>query len=59
MRVGLVLLGVIAWAGVAALAIGMAEWDEPVWGYFPILIAVIAAWAIGEFVSREISERGE
>jgi hypothetical protein len=35
----------------------MAEWDEPVWGYFPILLALIAAWAIGEYVSWQITER--
>jgi hypothetical protein len=47
----LVLLGVAAWAGVAGLAILMAHWGEPVWGFFPIAAAVVAAWAIGEYLT--------
>jgi hypothetical protein len=57
MKLVLVALGVLAWAGVGVLALAMAEWDEPVWGYFPILLALIAAWAIGEYVSWQITER--
>jgi hypothetical protein len=51
LNLGLFLLGVLAWAGVIALAIGMAIWDEPVLGFFPILVAVVVAWAIGEYVT--------
>ena len=52
MRVALVLIGVLVWAGVALLAVAMAAWDEPVIGFFPILIAVFAAWAIGEYLTN-------
>jgi hypothetical protein len=45
------LLGVLAWAGVVALSIGMAAWDEPVLGFFPIAVAVVVAWAIGEYIT--------
>ena len=55
MKLGLVLLGICAWAGVALLAIVMAEWDKPVLGYFPILAAVLAAWAVGEYVTGRIA----
>ncbi len=51
MRTLLFFLGLAAWAGVAGLAIGMAELDEPFWGFFPIAAAVVGAWAIGEFVT--------
>lgn len=51
MNLGLFLLGVLAWTGVIALAIGMVIWDEPVLGFFPILAAVVVAWAIGEYVT--------
>lgn len=51
MNLGLLLLGVLAWAGVVALSIGMAAWDEPVLGFFPIAVAVVVAWAIGEYIT--------
>lgn len=51
MNLGLFLLGVLAWAGVIALALGMAIWGEPVLGFFPIAVAVIVAWGIGEYVT--------
>ncbi len=51
MNPGLFLLGVLAWAGVVALSIGMASWDEPVLGFFPIAVAVVVAWAIGEYIT--------
>ncbi len=54
MKPFLLLAGVLAWVAVALLAIGMAEWDEPVWGFFPILLAVLVAWAIGECVTNVI-----
>jgi hypothetical protein len=47
----LVVLGVLAWAGVIALSIGMAAWEEPLWGFFPIAAAVVVAWAIGEYIT--------
>jgi hypothetical protein len=48
---GLFLLGALVWAGVIALSIGMAAWEEPVWGFFPIAAAVVVAWAIGEYIT--------
>ena len=51
MNLGLFLLGLLAWAGVIALSIAMAAWDEPVLGFFPIAAAVVAAWAIGEYIT--------
>lgn len=59
MNLGLFLLGVLAWAGVIALSIGMAIWDEPVWGFFPIAAAVLVAWAIGEFVTNVVWKAGK
>ena len=56
MKLGLFLLGVIAWVAVAVIAVLMAEIDEPVLGYFPILAAVLIAWGAGEYVSRRIAE---
>lgn len=44
-------LGVAVWLAVAIFAvIAVANWD-PLWGFFPVLAAVLAAWAIGEFVT--------
>ena len=59
MNFALLLLGVLAWAGVAALALGMAEWDEPVWGFFPIAFAVVVAWMIGEFITEKVWKAGD
>ncbi|HEX5912048.1 MAG TPA: hypothetical protein VFY54_02835 [Rubrobacter sp.] len=54
-----VLLGVLAWAGVAAAAIALQEWDQ-FWGFFVLLPLVVAAWAIGEWVTeRVILEEGQ
>ena len=36
----LFIAGVAAWAAVAGLAVLMAEWNEPVLGFFPIAAAV-------------------
>jgi hypothetical protein len=55
---GLLLLGVLAWAGVFGIAIGMAEWEEPVLGFFPIAIAVLVAWAIGEYITDVVWKAG-
>lgn len=54
MNTGLLLAGIAAWLGVGALALGMAEWGEPVWGFFPIVLAVLVAWAVGEYVTEVI-----
>ena len=58
MSPGLLLLGVVAWAGVVALSIGMAIWDEPVLGFIPIVLGVIAAWAIGEYITDVVWKAG-
>ena len=59
MNLGLFVLGVLAWAGVIALSIGMAIWDEPVIGFFPIAAAVIVAWAIGEYITDVVWKAGD
>lgn len=49
---GKAFLGVAVWLAVAVFAvIAAASWD-PLWGFFPVLAAVFAAWAIGEWVVR-------
>jgi hypothetical protein len=50
----LLFAGIAAWGGVVALSIWMATIDEPVWGWFPIVVAVFAAWAIGEVITDRI-----
>jgi hypothetical protein len=55
-------MGVLAWAGVAAvavLAVHFWEDDNQVLAFLPILAAVIAAWAIGEFVTRRVFYDGD
>lgn len=51
--------GVLAWGGVAALSIWMADIDEPVWGFFPIAIGVLVAWGIGEAITVRVWKVGE
>ena len=58
MSPGLFLAGVVAWTGVVVLAIGMAIWDEPVWGFFPIAAAVLVAWAVGEYITDVVWKAG-
>ena len=58
MSPGLFLTGVLAWVGVIVLAVLMAEWGEPVWGFFPIALAVVIAWAIGEYVTSVVWNAG-
>jgi len=58
MSPGLLVAGVLAWAGVIVLALLMAEWGEPVWGFFPVAIAVVVAWAIGEYVTDVVWKAG-
>jgi hypothetical protein len=50
-------LGVLAWAGVAAVAVLMVHFfqdDNQILAFIPILLAVIVAWAIGEVVTRRV-----
>ena len=50
-EIGKVILGVAVWAAVAVFAvIIVANVDDALLGFFPVLAAVLAAWAIGERV---------
>ena len=51
------LLGIIAWAAVAALAVVIAfniDDKNQVLMFLPILAAVVVAWAIGEAVTERV-----
>jgi hypothetical protein len=51
------MLGVAAWLGVAAVAVLVVNFwqdDNQILAFFPILAAVIAAWAIGEAVTARV-----
>jgi hypothetical protein len=53
------LAGVLAWAGVAAVAVLVVNYwgdDNQVLAFIPILVAVVAAWAIGEVVTERVFE---
>lgn len=53
-------LGVLAWAGVAGVAVLMVHFfedDNQILAFIPILLAVIVAWAIGEVVTRRVFGR--
>lgn len=56
-RVTALALGVIAWAGVAALSVliafNMGDKNQ-VLMFLPILAAVVIAWAIGEAVTERV-----
>jgi hypothetical protein len=56
MRLAL-LAGILAWAGVAAVAVLVVHyWEDEnqVLAFIPILAAVVAAWAIGEAVTHRV-----
>ena len=51
------LVGVAAWAGVALVAVLTVEFigdDNQYLAALPILVAVIAAWAVGEVVTERV-----
>jgi hypothetical protein len=55
-------LGVLAWIGVAAVALLSVElWqdDNQTLAFFPILAAVVVAWAIGELVTERVFPAAE
>lgn len=55
-------LGVVAWSAVAGVAISVVNaWSDQnqVLAFFPILGAVIAAWAIGEVVTAHVFSSDE
>jgi hypothetical protein len=51
MTLALIVVGAAAWGGVVILSLLMAAWEQPVWGFLPIVAAVVVAWAIGEYVT--------
>jgi hypothetical protein len=57
MKVAALLLGVIAWLGVAIVAVLVVNaWadDNQVLAFVPIAAAVAAAWLIGEWVTEHV-----
>ena len=61
-RAGALALGIVAWAGVALVAIlAVNAWqdDNQVLAFLPILVSVVAAWAIGEAVTERVFGTGE
>lgn len=48
--------GIVAWLLVAALALVATEYWDPLWGAFPVLVAVVAMWLVGE---RLLAVEGE
>ncbi|MEE8422282.1 MAG: hypothetical protein V3S31_05845 [Dehalococcoidia bacterium] len=57
-NLGKALLGVAAWAGVAVFSVIAVANLDPLWGFFPVLAAVIAAWAVGEHLTNPASDVG-
>ncbi|HEX5480791.1 MAG TPA: hypothetical protein VFY79_13830 [Dehalococcoidia bacterium] len=56
------LLGILAWVAVGAIAISVVNaWrdDNQVLAFLPILAAVVAAWGIGEVVTARVFTAGE
>jgi hypothetical protein len=55
------LAGVLAWTGVAVVAVLVVHFwgdDNQVLAFIPILVAVVAAWAIGEVVTERVFANG-
>lgn len=60
-RLGLLLLGVLAWLGVAIVAVLVVNaWEDEnqILAFLPIAAAVIVAWVIGEYVTENVFEKG-
>lgn len=56
---GKLILGLASWTAVAIFALIMeVSVEDKLWGFFPVLGAVIAAWAIGEWVVHPHDESG-
>jgi len=50
-------LGILAWTAVAGVAVSVVDtWSDgnQVLAFFPILVAVVLAWAIGEVVTAHV-----
>jgi hypothetical protein len=59
-RLGLLLLGVLAWLGVAIVAVLVVNaWQDEnqILAFLPIAAAVIIAWVIGEYVTENVFEK--
>ena len=59
-RLALLVLGVLAWfgvAGVAVLVVNAWEEENQILVFIPIALAVIVAWAIGEYVTENVFEK--
>ena len=61
-RILLLLVGIVAWAGVALTAVlitfNIGEKNQ-ILMFLPILGAVVVAWAIGEVVTERVFNRDE
>ncbi len=58
-RIGLLVLGIAAWLGVAVIAVLVVNaWqnDNQVLAFLPIAGAVAAAWLVGELVTERVFE---
>jgi hypothetical protein len=56
-RVVALLVGVVAWIGVAAVAVLVVNaWSDEnqVLAFLPILAAVVIAWGVGEIVTERV-----
>ena len=61
-RLAALILGIAAWAGVAALAVVTAFTigdRNQVLMFMPILLAVVAAWGVGEAVTERVFSKKE
>ena len=61
-RLVLLLLGILAWLGVAIVAVLVVNaWQDEnqVVIFLPIAVAVVVAWAIGEYVTENVFEKDE
>ncbi|MEX2160103.1 MAG: hypothetical protein WEB04_11940 [Dehalococcoidia bacterium] len=59
-RLVLLLLGVLAWLGVAVIAVLVVNaWEDEnqILAFLPIAAAVIVAWGIGEYVTENVFEK--
>jgi hypothetical protein len=57
MKLAVLLMGVVAWLGVAIIAVLVVNaWadDNQVAAFFPIAAAVAVAWLIGEWVTERV-----
>ncbi len=56
-RIVVLVLGVVAWAGVAGVAfLSVNAWadDDQALAFLPIAVAVFVAWLIGDWVTQRV-----